>query len=404
MPVADVALRIKSFNKGRDPRFLARKYADMRGDPFAFYRGTCHLFYEDWPARSPLNRAPLAWVSGDLHPENFGTYRGRDGDVYFDVNDFDEAALGRPTWDVVRCLVGTLVGCAGLGILREDAESLCRRYLYAYGVALSGEHPGTVDPADAIGMIRDLMDGLSRRPPNELVLRRTEGGKRKRRLIADGTHAAAARPDEIEHVERAFDSWRKERKRTKSFVVVDIARRIAGTGSLGILRYVLLVRAKRRWLLLDMKDEPQSAPATFARVRQPQWSSEALRVVEAQQRNQGVPPPLLAAMRDGKRSFVIKELEPIEDRVRWEKWGGKLERLERLMATMGEVTAWSHLRGASWRGADDAHSLGKFGNDRDWPIHAMTYARAYAERVAVDYARFREAYDRGYFGRAKAVE
>src|SRR5579864_8249325 len=110
MPHSDVAGRIKRFNRGCDPHLLARKYATMRTDAFAFYRGTCHLYYEDWPRRSPLNRSPLAWISGDLHPENFGSFRGRDGGVYFDVDDFDECALGWCVWDVCRCLAGILIG------------------------------------------------------------------------------------------------------------------------------------------------------------------------------------------------------------------------------------------------------------------------------------------------------
>jgi len=56
----DVLERIQAFNRGRDPERLQIKYRTMQRNPCAFLRGTCHLFYQDWPNKSPLNKAPLA--------------------------------------------------------------------------------------------------------------------------------------------------------------------------------------------------------------------------------------------------------------------------------------------------------------------------------------------------------
>ncbi|NJK53097.1 MAG: DUF2252 family protein, partial [Leptolyngbyaceae cyanobacterium SU_3_3] len=66
---------------------------------FVFLRGSCHLFYEDLPTDSRLDAAPHTWICGDLHLQNFGSYKGDDRLVYFDINDFDEAALAPCTWD-----------------------------------------------------------------------------------------------------------------------------------------------------------------------------------------------------------------------------------------------------------------------------------------------------------------
>src|SRR5712671_315 len=51
-----------------------------------------------------LDDAPLVWVCGDLHLENFGSFHGDDGRANFDVNDFDEAALAPASWDLARLL------------------------------------------------------------------------------------------------------------------------------------------------------------------------------------------------------------------------------------------------------------------------------------------------------------
>src|ERR1700747_2530702 len=85
--------RVKEFNSGRIPEMLKIKYRNMRQNAFVFYRGSCHLFYEDLPAVSHLNNSPLSWLCGDLHLENFGSYKADNRLVYFDINDFDESAL-----------------------------------------------------------------------------------------------------------------------------------------------------------------------------------------------------------------------------------------------------------------------------------------------------------------------
>ena len=80
----------------------------MRASAFAFMRGTCHLFYDQLPRSGVFKSAPPVWVCGDLHLENFGSYKGDNRLVYFDINDFDEAALAPVSWDLVRLLTSLL--------------------------------------------------------------------------------------------------------------------------------------------------------------------------------------------------------------------------------------------------------------------------------------------------------
>ena len=88
-----------------DPVAFRAKYRKMARDPHAFYRGTACLFFHDvtkeadeWAAHG----AEKIWIHGDLHVENFGTYLNSDGRLVFDINDFDEAYVGRFTWDLQR--------------------------------------------------------------------------------------------------------------------------------------------------------------------------------------------------------------------------------------------------------------------------------------------------------------
>jgi uncharacterized protein (DUF2252 family) len=382
--VADIVARIKRFNRGREAPLLRRKYAEMRAGVFGFYRGTCHLFYEDWASHPPVDGAPLAWVSGDLHPENFGSFRGGDGGVYFDVNDFDEAALGPCVWDVARCITGIWVGSADLGILDEDIASLARRYLYAYCSSLSSGVAQAVDADDASGMVRELLATVRVRPAGALVKLHS----------ARATRAETARAELlIAHVNAGL-------RRRQRYEVLDVAQRIAGTGSLGVPRFVVLAQRERTLHLLDCKAEPVSSLAPYLHARQPRWKNDAERVVGIQSIAQVSRPSPLDAVAAGDTSFVVRELEPFDDRVRWTRWHGRLDRLEHLMSAMGEVTGWSHLRGASWRGAAKKKILKTFAHDREWPRAVAEYARAYAQQVGADFERFAKAYDAGRFATA----
>ena len=78
----------------------------------------------------------MIWVCGDLHFENFGTYKGDNRLVYFDINDFDEAVLAACTFDVTRYLTSLLVGAKMLRLDRPQARRLGKAFLDAYVAAL----------------------------------------------------------------------------------------------------------------------------------------------------------------------------------------------------------------------------------------------------------------------------
>ncbi len=81
MKAREIAARISAFNRELDPDTLKLKYEAMRADAFAFFRGTCHLFYEDLPADAKLNDAPAVWNCGDLHLQNFGSFKAAIGSI-----------------------------------------------------------------------------------------------------------------------------------------------------------------------------------------------------------------------------------------------------------------------------------------------------------------------------------
>jgi Uncharacterized protein conserved in bacteria (DUF2252) len=85
------------------PADLRLKHQRMAESPFSFLRSTFYRWVQLWPdACKELKGAPKVLAVGDLHVENFGTWRDLEGRLVWGVNDFDEAAFLPYTLDLVR--------------------------------------------------------------------------------------------------------------------------------------------------------------------------------------------------------------------------------------------------------------------------------------------------------------
>jgi uncharacterized protein (DUF2252 family) len=89
-------------------RDLKLKHRRMALDPFCFLRATFYRWAQVWPqACTDLATAPPVLGIGDLHVENFGTWRDGEGRLVWGINDFDEAATIAYTNDLVRLCTST---------------------------------------------------------------------------------------------------------------------------------------------------------------------------------------------------------------------------------------------------------------------------------------------------------
>src|ERR1700722_919477 len=112
----DISRRIIEFNKSRVPKMARIKYELMTENLFRFYRGTNHVFYEDLKNAGTIYSSPDAWICGDLHLENFGSYKSDNRLVYFNLNDFDEAVLAPVTWELLRIVTSIFIAFESLNI------------------------------------------------------------------------------------------------------------------------------------------------------------------------------------------------------------------------------------------------------------------------------------------------
>jgi uncharacterized protein (DUF2252 family) len=391
--------RIENHNHGRDPVRLRMKYEAMANDPFAFFRGSNRLFCEDWPARSSLNNTPLTWVCGDLHLENFGAYKGDNRLTYFDLNDFDESALAPCAWDLSRFLTSLLLATVEPRLDHSERRSLCQVFLQAYSSELACGKARWIERATATGMVRKLLKGLKKRSRSDYLEERTVELDGRLRLRVDNGKALPCTRAERQKVARIVGQFSRKRLGADCIEVLDVARRVAGLGALGLERYAVLVEreGEKAPYLLDIKHQPGSSLKPYLKTPQPNWKSEADRVVALQSRMQAISPAFLYAASYGDRSYVLRELLPQQQRLDLRKWNGKPGPLSKIVRTMGELVAWANLRSAGRQGSANADAWTAFGKRTGWHKPLLDYAGHYAE-VTMDYWQTfrRDARDAGW--------
>lgn len=89
---------------------LKLKHERMAESQFEFFRATFYRWLQQWEkVCADLHTTPRLLSVGDLHVENFGTWRDADGRLVWGVNDFDEASLYPYTMDLVRLATSALL-------------------------------------------------------------------------------------------------------------------------------------------------------------------------------------------------------------------------------------------------------------------------------------------------------
>jgi len=397
----DVPQAIKTYNKGRIPELLRRKYKAMRDDEYRFFRAIPHLFYEDIGTDSFLLKSPDIWLCGDLHLENLGSYKGDNRVTCFNINDFDECILGPCLLDVARMLTSIYMASSTLEIDEKKAHKLGRLFIDTYFNMLELGYIRAMEIETAKGVIKNFLERVKNRPRKALIKRRTVKKNDKLKIRIDNIHAIPASKEKKEHVVKHIKRWAKGQQNPSFYKVLDVAFRIAGTSSLGLERYVALVEGRGGiggHFLLDLKETLPSCARKLIKTHQPKWKNEAERLVEVQKRMLSNPPALLASVDIGNKNFVLKELQPSADRINYAFFHGNEKKLGNVIESMASSCAWSALRSSGRQGSAIADELIKFANaHKDIKKKVMEYAFNYSKTIHSYYKEYCKAYDKNYF-------
>jgi len=224
---------------------LALKHERMAASPFVFLRATFYRWIELFPTVcTDLMDAPYVTAVGDLHIENFGTWRDREGRLVWGVNDLDEASSLPYVSDLVRLATSVTLGI-DRGDLRlrfgQACEAICEGYFSSLDrggepIVLSERHRA----------LREVALGEARDP------------KKFWAKMEELPRLTRVPPDVVRVLEHALPDRN---------VPYSVRTRVAGVGSLGRPRFVALATYEGGWLAREAKAWLPSAAEPGARRR-----------------------------------------------------------------------------------------------------------------------------------------
>jgi hypothetical protein len=198
---------------------LRLKHERMKAELFPFFRATYYRWAQLWPEICPdLAKAPHVLAVGDLHVENFGTWRDIEGRLIWGVNDFDEAWPMAYTIDLVRLAVSAHLATEA-GHLPLKKEDICDTLLEGYRESIK-EGGRAFVLGEKHQWLRLIAEGELRDP--------VQFWKKMDALPTLKAEVPVSAIDALEHLMPAPG------------IKYRLAHRVAGLGSLGHARYVAL--------------------------------------------------------------------------------------------------------------------------------------------------------------------
>lgn len=329
------------------PGLLERKWRRMARSPFAFLRGASPLWAEAVrrEARRLQGLPGRAWLVGDLHLENVGLFRAARG-VTFHVNDFDETFEGPCAFDVVRLLTSTLLARDELKVSGVQVLALAHAMLDGYVAGARGRAVGV--PA----FVQQLVAQVNALPPEAVLKKKLDDTGA---LVRTPEKTPPAPAQVVKLVPAALALWRvglpvKRRPPPAALEVLDVTRRLAGTGSLGVERLLVLTRGEGAPWLLEVKEVRGAAMVKS------QPSAETL--VAVMERALPRPPACFGASRLGRRPVIVTRLGPKEDKLGVDELPP--EALEPYLRFVGSLVGEVHRRTGApqpWRREHRARAL-----------------------------------------------
>ncbi len=392
-----ISERIIAFNRTRLPEMVKLKYEFMKENLFRFYRGTNHIFYEDLSQAIDFPESPASWICGDLHLENFGTYKSDNRQVYFDLNDFDEAILAPSLWEIVRMTTSIFVAFDILKIEEKKALRMARLFLKTIGEKFAEDKASYIESNTAKGIVCEFLRAVNKRKQKDILSRKTTVKKNKLQILLDDPkHLKLDKKLKKELAEHIKQWLKTDEDSPYNYKVLDAVFRLAGTGSIGVKRYAVLLKSSNetgeKYLLVDMKQSVPSSLLPYVSFKQPDWKNEAERIVTIQQRMQNRAPALLSTSEFKSDHFVMQEMQPTKDSINFKLIKKEYRNIYQVIDDMAMLTASSQIRSSGRQGSVNADELMKLGLNLEWQEKLLQYAIGYSHTVRTDYMNFLKDY------------
>jgi hypothetical protein len=297
------------------PKDLQFKHEQMRLGAFSFLRATYYRWAQTWlEVCAEAAAAPAVLSVGDLHVENFGTWRDREGRLIWGINDFDEAWSMPYTNDLIRLATSAL-----LARMACEAKTGMAAILKGYQGALElGGRPFAL--AEHHGTLRMMATARLHEP--ERYWERLHALPDVQEEPPAGALKAIARmmPEGGLH-------WR-------------VTHRLAGLGSLGRQRYVALAEWRGGSVAREAKALAPSACVWAERGE----GTAPIHYQEVVDRAVRCPDPFVRL----QKRWIVRRLAPDCSRIELAALPKERDEL-RLLQAMGWETANVHLGSAKAR-------------------------------------------------------
>jgi uncharacterized protein (DUF2252 family) len=412
---------LKQSSEGRVEKLVPLRYGRMSVSPFTFFRGTAIIQAHDL-SQIPDTRLTMP-ICGDGHLMNFGGFATPERQLVFDLNDFDEVAIGPFEWDLKRLTASLVVAARHMRLSRGTAEHLVMTAVTEYRdrmaqYAQCGALELWYDRITFDRMAETALTPERRRTVRrgmEKAASRTHENLLEKMAERDGDHwkirdappalfhvlgaNTLLAPEETEAIRDA--NWRKllermwgeylktmshdRRELLSHFTVQDVVFKVVGVGSVGTRCMVVLsVDHMDKPLFLQIKEARPSVIAQH--YKSPAIKHEGERVVRGQRVLQAASDIFLGwATGPLGRHFYFRQLRDMKLSANIELFDTDL--LEGYAKLCGWIMARAHAKASG-----QAIELSAYIGRGDQFAEALTsYSTSYADQVERDYDAFLKA-------------
>lgn len=401
---------------------LPIRYGRMVASPWSFLRGSAAVMAQDLASMPRVG--PTVQLCGDAHLANFGMFAAPDRRLLFDLNDFDETAVGPFEWDVKRLAASAVVAARQAGMGRGDARACALGAVRGYRTTVAGLAEADTMAAWYFRVEVDrLVDRLSASARTAAQRARKSAVKRtslrafdrltavvdgERRIVPDPPLVVPVPRDvseeTVERLRSLLTTYRaslpiESRRLLGRFRGVDVAQKVVGVGSVGMRSFImLLLGGDGEPLFLQIKESGPSVLAPYVGADGHAHDGHAhdehgRRVVEGQRLIQGAGDVLLgwtAGLDETGRaaSFYVRQLHDRKGSVAVEELDPS--GLATYAALCGAVLARAHARSG-----DAALIAGYLGRGDGFDHAVATFAERYGDVVVRDHAALVDAVSAG---------
>lgn len=403
-PKRDPLPLLTAGDPARVQSLVSERYRRMNVSPFAFYRGAAAIMAHDLSAMPRIGLPVQA--CGDCHLMNFGAFSSPEGNVLFDINDFDETC---PNVDFVvdlkRLVASVAVAAQDAHMPDKKAQALAQATVKAYRDFMS--YLGERSPLEVWQTRMDLKEQVNGLDDADLeteilatLMKAEKKGKtssEQPHLDADGLRFAD-KPPFLFHtfpdgtpVGRTLSgqtaaSYQStlELERTAllhKYALRDVAFKVVGVGSVGTFCAVgLWLTADGDQMILQVKEAMLSAIAGLAAPPSAE-TQQGKRVVDGQRAMQAASDPFLGWTQDESgRQFYLRQLKNRRLGSIGEVLEGKA--LPAYVTLCGRTLARAHARTG-----DPAMISGYLGGSDVVDTALASFAMAYASQTVLDHAK-----------------